>query len=91
MKRKISSIILLALCIAFTVATVVNVFGDNQDVLAMAKKTACGDTKDCKYAESSMMRTPIGQTFTFRGGGNTVEITCRRAYIMFGEYACKAP
>ena len=91
MQKKITSFVVFALCVVITLATVVNVFGDNDDVVLMAEKAMCEDTAHCKYSKTAMARTPLGQTFTFQGDGKTVEVKCRRAFILFGEYSCEAP
>jgi hypothetical protein len=36
-----------------------------------------------------MTRTPLGQTFTFEAAGKSVEVSCRRAFIIVGEYSCE--
>jgi len=89
-KKNIVSIVVLIGCVAITLATVMNVFGDNAEVEALAQKAACWDVKDCKYAKRAMVRTPLGQTFTYEGGGRTFDVTCRRAFIVLGDYTCKA-
>ena len=93
MKNKITSLVVLALCVVLTVATIANVFGDNQAVIDMAEKVACEGVSNCKYARTSMSmtRTPLGQTFGFISGGSNYEVTCRREFIVFGDYSCKAP
>jgi hypothetical protein len=88
-QKKALSIIVLALCVVFTLATVVNVFGDNQDVIEKAEKAVCWNVSQCKYAKTSMIRTPIGQTFTFEASGKSTEVVCRRAFIILGEYSCE--
>jgi len=89
-KKNAISIVVFVLCAAVTLATVMNVFGDNTEVEAKATAAACWDKKDCKYAKRAMVRTPLGQTFTFEGGGRTFDVVCRRAAIVFGDYTCKA-
>ena len=89
MKKKASSIIIFAICVVITLATVVNVFGDNSDVIAKAEAAVCWNKDKCSYAKTAMVRTPLGQSFTFVGGGKEVGVTCRRAAIVFGEYSCK--
>jgi hypothetical protein len=89
-KKKATSIIVFALCVVITLATVVNVFGDNQDVIDKAKKAVCWNVDGCKYAMTSMVRTPLGQSFTYEAAGKSVEVTCRRSAIIFGEYTCEA-
>lgn len=89
-KKNVVSIVVFLICAVITLSTVMNVFGDNSDVEAKAKTAACWDTKDCKYAKRAMLRTPLGQTFTYEGGGRSFDVTCRRAAIVFGDYTCKA-
>lgn len=88
-KKKATSIIVFALCVIVTLATVVNVFGDNQDVIDKAQKAVCWNVEKCKYAKTAMVRTPVGQSFTFVADGKTVDVTCRRSAIIFGEYSCE--
>lgn len=88
-KKKITSAIILALCVVITLATVVNVFGDNQDVIEKAEKAICWNVDKCKYAKTQMVRTPLGQSFTFEADGKSAEVVCRRSAIIFGEYSCE--
>ena len=90
MQKKITSFIILALCVVVTLATILNVFVDNKEVIAMAEKATCANAAACTRAMTSMQRTPLGQTFTFQGDSKSIEVTCRRAYIAFGDYSCKA-
>jgi len=87
-KKKATSIIIFAICAVITLATVVNVFGDNSDVIAKAEAAVCWNKDKCAYSKTAMVRTPIGQSFTFVGGGKEVEVTCRRSAIILGEYTC---
>lgn len=89
-KKNAISIVVFLICAVITLATVMNVFGDNAEVEEKAKAAACWDAKDCKYAKRAMLRTPLGQTFTYEGGGRSFDVVCRRAAIVFGEYTCKA-
>ncbi len=90
MRKKATSIIVLAICVIITLASAVNVFGDNQDVIAKAEKAVCWNEDDCKYTMTGMVRTPFGQSFTFEAAGKSVEVSCRRSAIVFGEYSCEA-
>lgn len=89
-KKNVVSIVVFLICAVITLATVMNVFGDNSDVEDKAKAAACWEKKDCKYAKRALVRTPIGQTFTFEGGGRSFDVTCRRSAIVFGDYTCTA-
>jgi len=89
-RKNVVSIVVFLICVVITAATVMNVFGDNTEVEEKSKTAACWDAKDCKYAKRSLERTPLGQTFTYAGGGRTFDVTCRREFIVFGDYSCKA-
>lgn len=90
MKKKVFNYVVLALCVIITVASAVNVFGDNRDVIAKAERAVCWDVDKCNYTMTSMVRTPFGQSFTFEANGKSVDVTCRRSAIVFGEYSCEA-
>jgi hypothetical protein len=87
-RNKATNIIVFALCVVITLATLVNVFGDNAGVIEKAEKAVCWNVDACELTKTAMVRTPLGQTFTFVGGGRSVQVTCRRAAIIVGEYSC---
>jgi len=72
-------------CVVVSVAAMINVFADNDDVLAKAKEIACAGTR-CDLARVD--RTPFAQTFDFRTTPGMVTIRCARGTVFFGEYAC---
>ena len=85
--RVLLRIVLVALCLVITVASVVNVFVDNEEVRALAEKTACGkDAPTC--AMTRMERTPLSQSFEFVSKKETAEVECARSAVLFGAYAC---
>ncbi len=101
--KKAGQWLILALCVGFSVAAVVNVFGDNAAVEEMAKGVACEGlptkpipktappgTKPsaCTMTVTKMSRTPFGQSFEMTGGGVTRHIRCSRAFVLAGAYAC---
>jgi hypothetical protein len=88
--RKLPSIIFGILAVIVTLSTVMNVFGDNSDVIRMAESQVCQNKAKCSYAKTSVARTPIGQYVSFSDGKSTLEVTCRRAAIAFGDYSCSA-
>jgi len=64
----------------------INVFADNDDVLAKAKGVACTSSGACERA--SLDRTPFAQTFVFRTTQGSVTVRCARGAVFFGEYDC---
>lgn len=74
-------------CIVVSLAAMINVFGDNDEVLAKAKEIACAPKAACDLAR--MDRSPFAQTFDFRTTPGSVTVKCTRGAIFFGEYACE--
>lgn len=80
--RPLLSVLLLTL----TVLGLLNVYGDNADVVRQAEGIACSG---CSPHMVQMGRSPISQTFAFQTEGSTVvRVTCKRALVLLGEYAC---
>ena len=88
---RVFTILLLALCIWTAYA---NVFSDDTAVRAKANETArakagCGDR--CKVTNMRGSRGMLEETIDFdvegAGAGHYV-VTCRRAQIIVGDYAC---
>jgi hypothetical protein len=75
-------------CLVVSVAAMLNVFADNDDVMAIAKTVAC-PSGPCDLARVD--RTPFAQTFDFRTTPGTVTVRCARGAIFFGDYACGKP
>lgn len=103
--KRAARIAVFLLCVGFSVAAVVNVFGDNTEVKALAKEIACEGVpvkpipptappgtrpSDCAVSETRSSRTPFGQSFEFTGKAGTKKIGCTRSLIFVGEYSCKA-
>jgi len=75
-------------CIVVSLAAMVNVFADNDEVLAKARDVGgCTTKQSCDLAR--MDRSPFAQTFDFRATPGPISVRCTRAAIFFGEYACK--
>jgi hypothetical protein len=81
--------ITLLLVIAATLG-IFNVVSDNAAVIVLAEDVACGGAK-CSLAMTRMVKTPIGQSFTFQtnAAGRTASVACRRAFFLLGAYQCK--
>lgn len=95
--------LVLVLCVGFSVAAVVNVFGDNTEVEQMAKAAGCegvnqkpipktapttAKPSDCGMTITHMSRTPFGQSFEMTGSGVTRHIRCTRSLMFVGSYSC---
>jgi len=88
---RVLTFVALALCIWTVYA---NVFSDDTAVRAQAGQLArtsagCGD--QCKVVGMEGERGMLSEviTFTIDGKGQTV-VTCRRAFVIAGDYACVA-
>jgi cytochrome c-type biogenesis protein CcmE len=85
------TIVLFFACLA---AIAMNVVADNSALLVTAEKVArekagCGES--CRMTGMRGERGMHQQTMTYgmKGVGD-VEVVCRRAFIVVGDYACEA-
>jgi hypothetical protein len=85
------------LCLGGTALGLNNTYGDNADVKALAEKTACG-LSPCVVKTLNEQRSAFKQTFGYQTAlvekgkstkGATVDIECKRAYVLLGEYQCR--
>lgn len=75
----------LAAIFAF-LATLNNVFGDNVELIPVAKYAACPGGL---CAMTQLDKTPLAQTFRFvTPNDETIVVTCTRAAVLVGEYSC---
>lgn len=75
--------------LGLVVGSLYNVFSDNALVQDDASRVFCeGKASTCKAQLVRLERTPFGQTFDFSDGKATGRVTCRRAAVFVGEYAC---
>ena len=84
--------IVAVLCIGISVLGLINVYGDNKDVLAMAEKVACAERSQCTGRMTRLSRTPIGQSFTFQVDvkpQTTVDVDCNRSAYLLGAWSCE--
>ena len=86
-KRLIRPLISI-LIIGATLLGLYNVYGDNSDVVVLAKIVACGDP-DCKATKTHEARYPFTQGFTFQTKKGSVDIRCARSLYLLGEYSCE--
>lgn len=102
--KRAAQLLIIVLCVAFTIASIINVFADNSEVEQMAKGLACEGIKpkplpvtappgakpnDCPMTMTRMSRTPFGQSLEFSGTSVTRHIRCTRSLILFGSYECR--
>jgi hypothetical protein len=83
---------LSALLLLATVLAVYNVYGDNADVVKTAEGLACGSSPCVRLLRAE--RTPVKQSFTFQTSlspSRTREVSCERAYLLVGSFACNSP
>lgn len=79
------------LCLVGSAMAIYNVNSDNSPLQKRAEQLACGD-KGCLQLVG-LQRQPTSQTFTFQvssGSAQTKIIECTPAFILFGEYDCRA-
>lgn len=88
-QKRIINGLVLVLCVLVVLASITNVLPDNEAVLAMAGRVACGGKDKCDLYKTSVLRLPIWQVVTFTNGKQTVEVRCTRSLIAVGEYSCK--
>jgi hypothetical protein len=82
--------IVSALLLLATVIAVYNVYGDNAELVKRAASLACGSAPCVRLLRAE--RTPVKQSFTFQTRlqpPKTREVSCERAYLLVGSFACK--
>jgi len=88
--KRAGQLFIFFLCVGFSVASAFNVFSDNSEVERMAAAVACGEQgPSCRAQLTRLERTPFGQTFGMATPKRTVDVVCRRAALMVGDYSCK--
>jgi hypothetical protein len=92
--QRITWAIVIAFLVLVAVTTYRNVFADDAAVRAQAEKLGretigCGSACSVTRLEGNRGLLSETLTYTFQPGG-TIVVTCRRAYIAFGDYACAA-
>jgi hypothetical protein len=75
--------------VVITILAALNVYGDFKEVEAEARSVAAPEGKDEPFL-SQVSRNPISQSYVFViKGGTPVEVTCKRAFILLGDYSCQ--
>lgn len=90
MKRKLRRWLPSLLLLGLSGLGMYNVYSDNADVEAMAKRLACGDEQpECTAGVSRMQRTPIAQSFEISTDKRKVDVKCVRGAYLVGAYTCQ--
>jgi hypothetical protein len=91
-KARIVRPVVFGLCVAVTVLGLINVYGDNREVVDMAQQSACAERSQCTARMTRMSRNPIGTSFTFQVDvkpQTTVDVDCNRSAYLLGDWSCK--
>ena len=84
------------ICLGATVLGLLNTYGDDSEVKALAEKTACGSLS-CSVKLLRESRSAFSQGFGFQttlaekgkaGRSASVDVECKRKQILLGEYDC---
>lgn len=86
--KNAARLVVIVLCLVFSASALYNVFSDNREVEALAARAACGDAAACEPRLVELARTPFGQSMRYVVGKAEVPVTCRRAAVLVGPYAC---
>lgn len=92
--KRIFRPLLSLVLISASVLGLINVYGDNAEVLAQAKRVACGGA-ECPTQLTETARSPLAQTFHLvatedakRHRSVTHVIKCQREQLLFGDWVC---
>jgi hypothetical protein len=87
--------IITILLVGATVLGLINVYGDNRDVVKQAERLACG-SEHCSVNMTRMERNPISQNFSFQTQllqtgqrAKSVDVSCHRTAWLLGDYVCQ--
>ena len=84
-------LVISVVCVVASVLALYNVYSDNTEVVAEAERIACGKP-GCALKKIREERSPVTQTFGFQTvlePPTTQEISCRRQFLLVGEYSCE--
>ena len=87
--------LITVLLIVVTILGLLNVYGDADEVVALAQKTACRGAP-CQTRTTRIERTPFAHEYDMAASipagnrANTVSTTirCSRAYVLVGAWSC---
>lgn len=94
--RNVVRALVAVICLGATALGLLNTYGDNSEVKALAEKTACG-APNCSVSVLREARSAFSQSFGFqttldekgaRAKSASVDVECKRKQILLGEYEC---
>jgi hypothetical protein len=81
--------VLALLAIPVGIAAFVSFYADEPGLEGRAREVACGrDGARCHLRLARMARMPWKRAFVFVGSQGSVEVDCRHALWLVGDYAC---
>ncbi len=88
--RRVWHLLGFAFCLLLTVASVVNVLGEHDDIVARAEQAACNGTPaGCTPRLLESERYPWAHVYTFQVAKGTSVVRCSRWLIVAGEFSCQ--
>jgi len=90
MRKNLFGLLFLVLAIAAAGAGVSNVYADVAPIERAARLIACQAHAGgaCRARLGRMLRSPLFQDLEFQDGGRTIDVRCRRALYLVGDFSC---
>ena len=88
--------VIAVVCLGATVLGLLNTYGDDSEVKALAEKTACG-APSCSVSLLHEARSAFTQSFGFQTSlaekgkaskSASVDVECKRKLLLLGDYEC---
>lgn len=88
--------VIAVVCLGATALGLLNTYGDDSEVKALAQKTACG-TPGCSVTLLHEARSAFSQGFGFQtvlpekgkpSKSASVDVECKRKLVFVGDYTC---
>lgn len=88
-ERWVRSTVISVLCFGFTGLVIRNVFGNNEAVVELARKTGCEGVVIDACRVSAVYRGPLAQQFSLSVGKGNKQVECVREHWLIGDYKCE--
>ena len=94
--RSLVRAVIAVVCLGATALGLINTYGDDSEVKALAEKTACG-RPSCSVSLLHESRSAFTQGFGFQTAlaekgkpsqSASVDVECKRKQLLLGEYEC---
>lgn len=87
--KSLLSLVFTVLLVGASIAGVNNVFGVRDEVLALARESACeGQGPSCKAEMTLFEASPFSHHYNMSTPKGSMSITCKRPYIFLGPFGC---